>query len=313
MSMRRIVPGLGFLAIVVYGLSGWMVVEPGESVVVRRFGRALAEPWGPGPHLGAPIGIDTRVRVRPDEVRTIEVGREGVAGLGDDPGSGEFLTADGNLVQARATVQYRISDPLAFLANADDAPAILARLAESALARSIARTTIDDALAAGGAAVSAQAEAQLLADLDHDDQRLGLSILGFRLTHVRPPAEVQADFDRVQTERSRADQARIEAESKARVLEAEARAAATARTIAAQSRADRAVAIASARADRFSALRNEAQRDRKLTAERLYRDTLRALLPGIGRKVVIGDDQPIDLSVLGITDPPTPAPTPTRP
>ncbi|MFO0955932.1 MAG: SPFH domain-containing protein [Isosphaeraceae bacterium] len=300
--MRRIVAAVGLLALAAYALSGWTVVQPGESVVVRRFGKALPEPWGPGPHWGAPYGIDARERVRLDEVRTIEVGRSGVAGLGEDPGSGEFLTADGNLVQARAAVQYRIDDPLAYLTSARDTPAILARLAESDLAASIARSTIDDALAAGGAAVSAEAEARLRSDADA--QRLGLAILGVRLTYLRPPGEVQADFDAAQSERSRADRARIEAESRARVLESEARAAASARETAALAKADRAVSTASAKADRFEALLEEARRDRQLTARRLYRDALRDLMPKVGRKVVVGDDEPVDLSVLGIDGPP---------
>lgn len=301
--MRRTGLALGLLALIGYAGSGWMVVQPGESVVVRRFGKALAEPWGPGPHLGSPIGIDVRTRVRLDEVRTIEAGREGVASLDDDPGAGEFLTADGNLVRARAVVQYRIDDPVAYLTSAQDAQAVLTRLAESALGQTIAQTVIDDAIAAGGADVSARTEARLQDEVDR--WGLGLAILGVRLTQIRPPAEVQADFDAVQTERSRADRARIDAESRARVLEAEGQAAASARRTAAGAKADRAVSIASARADRFEALLVEARRDRRLTVERLYRDALRDLLPKIGRKVVVGDDEPIDLSVLGIEDRPS--------
>src|SRR5439155_535705 len=95
--------------------TSWVEVAPGEVVVVRRLGRVVPAPWMPGPHLGWPLGLDRRMRVRTDEVRRLEVGLAAAPGPDDEPGAGEFLTGDLNLLRARGVVQYRVADPVAFV------------------------------------------------------------------------------------------------------------------------------------------------------------------------------------------------------
>ena len=116
--------------------TGWVEVAPGEVVVVRRLGRVLPEPWMPGPHLGWPLGLDRAVRVRTDEVRRLAVGLAGAPGAGDEPGAGEYLTGDLNLL--RAAGSSSIASPTrspSSLRRGRSVEPILARLAESSLAR----------------------------------------------------------------------------------------------------------------------------------------------------------------------------------
>ena len=54
------------------------------------------------------------------------------------------------------------------------------------------------------------------------------------------------------------------------------------------------------RAGRFLALLAEADRSRALTVRRLYHDALRDLWPRVRRKLVLANDEPIDLSILGV-------------
>src|SRR5262249_12516539 len=83
---RRIAIGAAMgLAVLVYLATGWTEVPPGEAVVVRRLGRVLPQPWGPGPHWGWPLGFDRAVRVRTEEVRRLDVGLSGVPGPGEEP------------------------------------------------------------------------------------------------------------------------------------------------------------------------------------------------------------------------------------
>ena len=78
--------GLVSLAMLVAWI-GSVAVEPGEVVVVRRLGRVLPEPWGPGLHWAWPLGVDRTMRLRLDEVRRLEFGRIGPAGPLDPPGA----------------------------------------------------------------------------------------------------------------------------------------------------------------------------------------------------------------------------------
>src|SRR5262249_53035631 len=100
------------IVILAYAGSGWTVVAPGEVVVVRRFGRVLPAAWPPGLHLGWPWGIDRKTRVRLDAVRRLPIGLVDVPGPDDDPGAGEYLTGDLNLLRAQGIVQYRVADPV---------------------------------------------------------------------------------------------------------------------------------------------------------------------------------------------------------
>ena len=68
--------GIG-LAVAGLLASSWCVVAPGEVVVVRRLGRVLEPPWGPGLHWCYPAGIDRLDRIRTDAVRRMTVGSRG--------------------------------------------------------------------------------------------------------------------------------------------------------------------------------------------------------------------------------------------
>lgn len=295
-----IVAMLAVVAVAAYLATGWVAVAPGEVAIVRRFGRPLDRPWGPGLHWALPAGIDRIDRVRAAEVRRIEIGLAGLPGPADDPGAGEFLTGDLNLLRARAVVQYRVHDPSAFAFRSGEMAALLARLAESSLARGLARRRIDDALRVGRAAVARD----VATDLGRAAGRLGLgvAILGVSLTDARPPIEVQADFAAAQAARSQRDRRLNEARTYEATSLPAARSEARARLDRARAGADRAISIAQARADHFLALMAESRTSRALTVRRLFRDGLRDLLPKVRRKLVLTPEEPVDLSIFGAAD-----------
>jgi membrane protease subunit HflK len=283
-----------------YMATGWVVVAPGEAAVVRRMGRVLPRPWTPGAHWGWPLGFDDVTRVRTDRVRRISVGRAGAPGAAEARDAGEFLTGDLNLLRAEATVQYRVSDPVAFALRSADVEPLLTRLTESSLSRAVARRGVDDALRTGRAAIAR--------DVGEDLQRasgqlgLGISVLGVSLTEVRPPSEVAPDFAAAQAARSDRDRRINEARAYQAASMPAAKAAALARTEQARAYADRTEALARSRAGRFLALLAEADRSRPLTVRRLYLDAIRDLLPKVKRKLVMTPDEPVDLSILGVQE-----------
>jgi membrane protease subunit HflK len=287
------------LAALAYAATGFVVVAPGEAVVVRRLGRTLPRAWTQGPHLGLPIGLDRRIRVRTDAVRRLEVGLGGVPGPEDEPGAGEFLTGDRNVLRARGVVQYRVADPVAFVLRAEGAERLLGRLAESALARAVARRGVDEALRAGRAAIARDAEADLASAVGRDRLDLGVAILGLSLTDARPPTEVEPAFAAAQAARSEHDRRLNEAATYAATARTLATAEAEARVAAATAKADRNIVLARARADRFHILLDQADRSRPLTVRRLYYEALRDLLPRVRRTILLTPDEPVDLSILG--------------
>lgn len=282
---------LGYLA------TGLVVVASGEMAVVRRFGRVITPAWPPGLHLGAPIGCDTVTRIRTDEVRRVTIGLVATPGPTDEPGAGEFLTGDLNLVRAQATLQYRVADPIAFALRADGVEPLLARVAEASLSRALAHQEIDATLRDQRAAIAVEA-----AQMIHDRAShlgLGIDVLGLSLTDARPPSEVAADFAAAQAASSEHDRRINEARSYAATTATKVEAQARARVELARARADRLLALSRSRAARFLALQAEVQNARPLTIRRLYLDALREILPKVRRKVVLTPEEPVDLSVFG--------------
>ena len=291
---------LGSLPVLAYLASGLGVVGQDEVGVVRRFGAVLRDPREPGLHWGLPMGIDRVDRVKVGQARTLAVGAPGsnAAPLSrsPDPEGDDRLTGDRNLVSAEATLQFRVSDPVAYLFAADSVDAALALATESALTRALARRGVDDVLTTGRAEVAEamQAEIQRTADLAD----LGVSIRAVRLGRVAPPVAVApafADADRARSDRrqavTRAEEyrERAEADARGRSREIADRSAA---------RVDRLARVARGEADRFSRVLAESSKAPDATRRRLYLELLADLLPKLGRKVVVPRGDSVDLSLF---------------
>lgn len=298
MKTRAFWSALILIGLAAYLATGWVVVAPGEAAVVRRMGRVLPRAWASGPHWAWPIGFDRVTRVRTDEVRRVTVGLATLPGPTDSPDSGEYLTGDANLIRAQASIQYRVSDPVAFVLQTAELEPLLSRLAESSLTRALARRKIDDALRGSRAAIALDAESDLRSSVDR--LKLGLSILGVSLTDANPPAEVAADFSAAQAARSDRDRRITEAKTYQATTTPAANAGARERIDRAKAYSERTVTFAKARSGRFLSLLAEAQRSRPLTVRRLYLDTLRELLPKVRRKLVMTPEEPVDLSIYGL-------------
>ncbi|HKA07151.1 MAG TPA: heavy metal translocating P-type ATPase, partial [Gemmataceae bacterium] len=70
---KPITVGILLIAAVCYAASGITIVGPNEVGVVKRFGRAAAD-LQPGLHVRWPAPIETVTKVRPAEVRMVEIG-----------------------------------------------------------------------------------------------------------------------------------------------------------------------------------------------------------------------------------------------
>ena len=298
--MRRtsIVAALVSLAALIFFAMGWKAVGPGEVIVVRRLGRASSAAWGPGSHWSWPLGIDRTTRLRLDEVRRLEFGGVGTPEPTDAPGSGEFLTGDLDIVRVRGEVQYRVADPLAYVLRSLDREGLLARLTEASLARALASRGIEAPLRDGRPDLAREIRASLARSAD--GLGLGVEILAVNLTDARPPVEVEPAFAEAQSAQSERDRRINEAMSIDGMIRPAAIADARASTDRAQAWADRELMMARGHAEAFLELLGELDRSRALTIRRIYRDSLRDLLPKVRRKVLMTPEESVDLGLFGL-------------
>ena len=145
--------------------SGVFKVGPQEQAIVLRLGKPVGEGQnallGPGAHLSFPYPIDDHriVSVSGVQQATSTVGwyattpEQELAGTEPPPGpslnpaiDGYALTADGNIVHTRATLTYRISDPIRYVFNFENASNAVQNALDTALLYAAAHYKVDDIL-----------------------------------------------------------------------------------------------------------------------------------------------------------------------
>ncbi len=309
MIRRRAWIGAGALLVLAYLATGLAVVGQDEVGVVRRFGAVLRPPYEPGLHWGLPRGFDRVDRVKVGQARSLTVGAPGANAAplsrSPDPEGDDRLTGDRNLVAAEATLQYRVADPVSYLFVADSVDAALALATESALTRALALRGVDDVLTTGRAEVAEAMQSAIQAEADRSG--LGVSIRAVRLGRLAPPVAVApafADADRARSDRR---QAVTRAEEYRERAEADARGRAREIADLAAARVDRDGRVARGEADRFARVLAESSKAPDATRRRLYLELLADLLPRLGRKVVVGRGEAVDLSLFA-DDAPTSTP-----
>jgi membrane protease subunit HflK len=218
--MRRGRIGL-LLALVAWLATGIAPIRPEERAVVRRFGAVVARPE-PGLWIGFPWGIDRVDRLPAKSVIPLAVG----FGTDTEPGTGQFLTGDQNLVTIRLTVEYTIDERAgeleSSLVHRDRVDVMLARNVEAATAEWLAARTVDAALLTGRAAIPAHLQSVLPRRLE--SSRLGILLQRVSVESLGPPEEVREAFDQVNQAQAsiRTQEYQAEQDAGRRMREAEA-------------------------------------------------------------------------------------------
>jgi membrane protease subunit HflK len=124
------------ILVVVFLCSGIFTVSSQDVAVILRFGKPIGGGPGqllrPGLHWSFPYPIDEIVKIPIGQIQTVRSTVGWYATLPEleaaqtepDPGpslnpasDGYTLTADGNIIHVRSTLQYRINDPLRYAFN----------------------------------------------------------------------------------------------------------------------------------------------------------------------------------------------------
>lgn len=284
--------GIG-LVIGIVALIGWLVasvyiVNEGERGVVLRFGRYL-ETTMPGPHLRL-FPIDRVDIVNVEQRRFREIGYRSGSGGGRQsavrsvPKEALMLTQDENIVDVRLAVQYQVRDPYLYLFKVLDPEGVLVQVVESATRETIGKSTMDFVLTEGRSAIVT--DIQKLSQRILDQYDTGLQVITVVLQDAQPPEEVQDAF--ADAIKAREDEQRLknEAEAYANEVIPRARGQAARRLQEAAAYKDQVVAQAQGDASRFDQLLAAYQQAPQVTRERLYLETLEAVLSRASKVLV---------------------------
>jgi len=243
---------VALLALIVWSLSGLTQIEANEVGIVQRFG-AVRDDLQPGLHLRWPWSIETVTKIRPAEVRGVEVGfrvlsdeklkqfqqarieqqklrrpgasasdpgltwaaahAEGIQRLTDES---LLITGDGNLVELLATVRFTISDPRQFVLGVRDVDAIVRSAAESVFRELAAGQPFLDLLTSNRTAFETAARSRLKERLIAAvPTGLGIELQGLTVHDLHPPQEVVASYHAVAESIQKRDKSVNDAEAEA--------------------------------------------------------------------------------------------------
>ena len=281
---RKLLGGVIVVSLAAWVLSGLTRIEADEVGVLQRFGAVRAD-LTPGLHARWPWPVETVTRVKPAEVKTVEVGfrvlpddkarqleqarleqqklrrpgrpsdaltwasahADSVARLTDES---LLLTGDGDLIELLSTVRYTVSDPRRYALGVKDADAVVRSSAEAVFRELAAARGFQDLLGVGRPVFEKQAAERLGRRLNEASAGgLGVRVEGLTVHDLHPPQDVVADYHRVAEAIQRRDKTVNEAKAEAGRTVALAEVEAERLTRAAETAAHQKLAEASAARD----------------------------------------------------------------
>ena len=317
------------VAAVLYVGSGLFTVQPGEVGVQLRFGKIIESDLEPGLHYRLPWPFEAQRVIAKDRVQRIEFGFTGkktqlaaqptgrprsaagwtptpdiTTATGSwfrkeaDPEEPYLLTGDGNLIDLRWAVQYRIRDAVAYTFNVAEPDTLVRGASLAALGGVVARSGIDAIYTSERSGVERQVEETLQRILD--GARSGVEILSFQLLYVHPPGEVHDAFRDVAS--SQEDKQRTINRANIFAVETVNQAKAEAAAMIEQALALKEQQILHAQGDAagFAMKLRAYERAPGLTRFRLQVESIEETLPGLQKFVMpgVGDVKELDMWLL---------------
>jgi membrane protease subunit HflK len=195
-----------------------------------------------------------------------------------------MLTSDENLVDINLAVQFRRANPLDYVFNVRSPEETLAVVSESAIREIIGRSRLASVLESGRTEIVALTKELIQRTLDAYET--GIEVTSVNLQGVSVPGEVapaQQDAIKAREDRERLS---LEAQAYANDLIPRARGAAVRQVQEAQAYRSRKIADAEGEAQRFVQLLGEYEQAPGVTRERLYIETMEAVL-GSSKKILL--------------------------
>jgi membrane protease subunit HflK len=269
------------VALVLWLLSGFYIVQQGERGVILQFGDYDESRMTPaGLHWRWPYPIESVEKVNVEQVSTLEIGyrssgRSGASAI-KVPKEALMLTEDENIIDIEFAVQYKVKDASAYLFNVRDPLETVKQATESSVREIVGKSTLDFVITEGRDAI-AQDTRKLLQEI-LDRYNTGIHVVTVQIQNAMPPEEVKAAFD--DAVKAREDEQRLKNEAEAYSNDLIPRARGGAARMVQEAEGYKASVIARAEGDarRFSQVVREYAKAPRVTRERLYLEAMEQVL-----------------------------------
>ena len=267
--------------------SGFYQVSPSEQGVVLRFEKYV-DTTDAGLHYHLPYPIENVIKVNVTQERSINLGvAESVQPSNrfynnnssvplNSFTESHMLTGDENIVDINLTVVWKIKDAKDYLFNVRRPDVTVRVAAQSVLREIVGQSEMQPIITGDRGKVEEETKAELQKVLD--DFGSGIVIVRVKLQKADPPKQVVDAFNEVQ--RAKADMERYKNEAEAYRNEVLPRAKGEAAKRLQEAEAYKQAVIDKAKGDaeRFNLVYNAYKQGKKITAKRLYLETMEDVL-----------------------------------
>lgn len=299
-----VVWGVPLLVLLVLAYTSIYTVEAESQGVVLRFGRYI-KTVDPGLRFKLPFGID-QVSIVPVKRQLKQEFGFGTSGATnptqfstEQDAERSMVTGDLNAATVEWIIQYRIQEPRQFLFKVRNPGETLRDISESVMRTVVGDRTVDEVITIGRQEIEADALLQLQEIVDK--YQLGLSIDQVQLKNVNPPGPVQPSFNEVnQAEQEREKMINV-ANGEYNKVVPRASGEAEQKIQEAKGYALKRVNEAEGDASRFTAVLTEFEKAPEVTKRRIYIETMREVVPQLGRKIIIDEEASQILPLLPLS------------
>ena len=267
------------------GRSCFYRVDEQETAVVTMFGNVIRTDTA-GLYLKLPLiqevqKVDTTIHgtgigyIVENDGQSFTVDTEGI-----------MITSDFNLIDIDFYMEYRVSDPVAYLYHSKNPETILKNIAMAAIRSTVIDYTVDDAMTTGKSQIQAEIKAKMQETLTEQD--IGIQVVNITVQDAEPPtSEIVSAFKAVETAKQGKDTAINNANKyqNEQIPAAEAAADKIIQSATAQKTAR--IAEAEGQVARFTAMYEEYARNPLITKQRMFYETIEDVLPDA--RIIISD------------------------
>ena len=280
-------------------LSCFYTVNDKQQAVVTTFGK-VTDVVDAGVHFKLPLGIQQVHKVDVNVYQKIELGYttsgKDYYGVAVDNES-SMITGDYNIVNVDFFVEYKISNPEAYLFSSDQPELILKNLIQSQVRNVVGSSTVDSVLTDGKESIQMQVKQLVTEILSEYD--IGLTLVDVKIQDAEPPTQdVIEAFKAVETAKQQAETVVNDAKAYQNAQLPQAKAQADKLTQNAEYLKQKRINEAVEQVAMFTAMFEEYEKNPQITRSRMYYEAIQEILPGVKLYINTATDGGDDVQML---------------
>ncbi len=284
------------LVVLVAGMTCFYTVDDKQQAVVTTFGK-VTEVTDAGVHFKLPFGIQKAHKVDVNVYQKIELGyattQNGDYVVKTDESA--MITGDYNIVNVDFFVEYKVSDPVAYLFASTQPEQILRNLIQSQVRNVVGSSNVDSVLTDGKENIQRQVKELVTAILA--EYNIGLTLVDVKIQDAEPPTQAVIEaFKAVETAKQQAETVVNDAKTYQNAELPKAQSEADKLLQNAEYLKQKRINEAIQQVAMFEAMFAEYEQNPEITKSRMYYEALSQILPGV--KLYINTGSSSDVQML---------------